>query len=72
MFDIFVKALDTALQMVDLTKKDIIIQGDFNIDLLDKSNADTKSVNRFISEYGLVKLINGPNRFGSMINSCID
>ena len=57
---------------MDLVRKDVIILGDFNIDFFDKSNNDTKSVNRLISGYGLVKLINEPTRYGSIKDSYID
>ena len=52
----FVNNLDQALQNIDLTKKDVIILGDFNIDFLEKNNNDTKSVNRLIAEFGLTNL----------------
>ena len=65
--DTFVKSVDQALEIIDTKKNDIIMMGDFNIDFLDKSNNDTKSMNRLVSENGLIKLINAPNK-----NSCID
>ena len=70
--DIFINLFDLALQNIDFVRKDIIILGDFNIDFLDKSNVNTKGVNRFVFEYGLTKLINNPTRYGVTKNSCID
>ena len=68
----FVNAIDIALQNIDLTKKDVIILGDFNVDFLEKSDKDTKNVNRLIHDYGLTKLINTPTRYGNTKNSGID
>ena len=68
----FVNIFDTALQNIDLLKKDVILLGDFNIDFLDKSSKETKNVNRLVSEYGLTKRINCPTRYGATKDSCID
>ena len=55
-----------------LSKRDVIILGDLNIDVFDKSSVDTKCINRLISGFGLTKLINSPTRYGATKNSCID
>ena len=70
--DTFVKSVDQALENIDTNKEDIIMMGDFNIDFLDKSNNDTKSMNRLVSENGLIKLINAATRYSVNKNSCID
>ena len=70
--DNFIKTLDQALEKINLNKKEIVMMGDFNIDFLDKPNKATKDMNRFISENGLIKLINKPTRYGNNKNSCID
>ena len=64
--------MDTSLQTIDFAKKHVILLGDFNVDFLDKASTDTKNVNRLISVYGLMKLINTPTRFSATKNSCID
>ena len=70
--DSFSNFLELAINSIDLNKKDIFILGDFNIDFLDKSDGNTKKMDRLISQIGLTKLISSPTRFGSTKNSCID
>ena len=70
--ELFTNNIDAVLQNIDLSKKDVIILGDFNIDFLDKSSVDTKCINRLISGFGLTKLINSPTQYGATKNSCID
>ena len=67
----FIHSFELALQKIDLAKKDLVMLGDFNIDFLEKSGKNTKNVNRPISKFGFIKLINGPTSFGTWTNSCI-
>ena len=68
----FIDYIDRMVNSIDIVKKDVFILGDYNIDFLDKSDTNTKKINRLISQLGLFKLISTPTRFGNYKNSCID
>ena len=71
-FDIFSEFLEQTINSIDQNRKDIFVLGDFNIDFIDKTDNNTKKLDRLISQLGLTKLISSPTRYGATKNSCID
>ena len=55
----------------NISKKDIFIMGDFNIDVKKKSNQYTKDLIQLLNSYGMKQYIDGITRYGRT-NSCID
>ena len=55
----------------NVSKKDIFIMGDFNIDVKKKSNQHTKDLIQMLNSYGMKQHIEGTTRYGRT-NSCID
>ena len=49
--------LENILSSIDLTKIEIYIVGDINIDFKDKKHTSTKKLNNFIKPYGLNQII---------------
>ena len=64
--------LEGVLENMDLSKEDVFIMGDFNIDFSEKSNDATKSINEFCTQNGLDTCIKTATRFSRNKNSCID
>ena len=50
----------------------IFVQGDFNIDFLDKEDESTKKLNNLINQWGCERLIADITRDGLHKDSCID
>ena len=48
------------------------LMGDFNINALDKSNADTKTMTQFLNAFNLSHFIDVPTRVTPLTSSCID
>ena len=46
--------------------RNIIITGDFNIDLSDHANKNTKALNNIYKSYGLTQYINKPTRIDNV------
>ena len=68
----FCKYIKDCLENINnLSKIDIFILGDFNINILKKSAEDTKDILNLMSSFGIKQFINEPTRFGRT-NSCID
>ena len=55
----------------NISKKDIFIMGDFNIDVKKKSNQNAKDLIQLLNSYGMKQHIEGITRYGKT-NSCID
>ena len=70
--DEFIEYLENSIEGFNLDNKDLIICGDVNIDVLDKTNESTKKLIEFLSQTGLTNLIKTPTRFSNNKNSCID
>ena len=56
-FDIF---LEQTINSIDQNRKDTFVLGDFNIDILEKTDNNTKKMDRLISQLGLTTLISSP------------
>ena len=70
---LFEKYLQDLLLRYDVCKKEVLITGDFNINLLDFENS--KKVQSFVSlmfRYGMVPVINKPTRVTKDTATCID
>ena len=71
--DVALDHIDNAIQGIpNLARKDIVIMGDFNVDILDSRHRDTKSLKYFASENGLSQLIDSPTRFTTTSRKAID
>ena len=68
----FIDILDNFISDLDLQKIEIILMGDFNIDVLDKKNVTTIKLLDMIKQYGLRQHIKEPTRYSPDRNSCID
>ena len=55
----------------DISKKDLFIMGDFNIDVFKKSSMESKELMNLMTSYGFKQFINDTTRFGTK-NTCID
>ena len=67
----FCEHLNNSLNSIDTVKKEVFILGDFNIDMMKKSDKGSKDLIRIMNGFGLKQLINGTTRYGSS-DSCID
>lgn len=68
----FLKKFEELLQMICWENKTVIIAGDFNINLLDKSNKSTIQFLDLLDSYGIKASINEPTRSTLYSKSCID
>ena len=68
----FTQVLEDILAGMDLSKIEIFIMGDFNIDILDKKNPSTKKLLELIKTFGLRQLIKKPTRYSKEKDSLID
>ena len=68
----FLEIIEENLNDIDLTKVELILMGDLNIDVLDKKNPATKKLLDIIKQYGLKQLIKEPTRYAEAKHSCID
>ena len=68
----FIDTMDNLLSELDLHRCEIILMGDFNIDILDKRNISTIRLQEMIKQYGLRQLIKEPTRYSENRHSCID
>ena len=56
----FTQFLKSNVNEIDLSKYEIILMGDMNIDLLDKNNDAGKKLMNLIKPFGLCQLIKKP------------
>ena len=70
--DNFISFLETCLENLDLSTRDIFIMGDFNVDFLDRQNAHTKKLKEFLAQTGLNNLIKDPTRYSANKTSELD
>ena len=70
--DKFIQVLDNYFSELDLSKFEIFLMGDMNIDLLDKNNEAGKKLLNLIKPYGFCQLIKEPTRYSSDKNSLLD
>ena len=68
----FTQVLEQILDDLDLTKIELYIIGDINIDMLDKKNSYTKRVIELMKPFGLRQLVKTPTRFSNDKNSLLD
>ena len=68
----FVEYLEGVIENLDLSKEDLVLMGDFNIDFLDKTSNDLKIMEPFTTQIGLDKYIQFPTHYSNNKNSCID
>ena len=70
--DNFIQTFENILTKVDLTKIELYVMGDINIDMLDKKNISTKNLVELIKPFGLRQLIKTPTRYSKDKNSLLD
>ena len=68
----FLEYLENSLGLLDLTKYDLLLMGDFNIDYLDKNSENTRKLKSCIKQFGIDQLINKPTRYSTLRDSCLD
>lgn len=69
---LFLKKIEEVLDMISWTKNTVIIAGDFNINILDKENRNTKDFLELLNSYGIIPTIEVPTRTTSTSSTCID
>ena len=70
--DRFIEILENILDDMNLTKIEIFLLGDFNIDILEKNNDKNKKFINTLKQFGLKQLIDEPTRYSNEKNSGID
>ena len=70
--DNFTQVLENILINLELTKIELFIMGDLNIDMLDKKNISTKRIIELLKPFGLRQLIKSPTRYSNDKNSILD
>ena len=70
--DEFIQTIETILTTIDLSKTELYIMGDINIDFNDKKHPATKKLSSFIKPYGLNQIIKNTTRYSKDKNSIID
>ena len=68
----FTQVLENSLLQIDMTKTELYIMGDFNIDMMDSQNMPTKDFKSFIKTIGLRQIIKEPTRCTIDRSSCLD
>lgn len=68
----FIKKFEEILQLICWTNKTVVIAGDFNINLLDKSHKNTICFVELLNSYGLNVSIDVPTRSTLVTKTCID
>ena len=68
----FIQVLENSLLQIDMTKTELYIMGDFNIDMMDSQNIGTKDFKTFFKSFGLRQIIKEPTRCTIDRNSCLD
>ena len=68
----FLEILENTLSTIDLSKFDIFLMGDFNIDLNDRLNGNSKLFTTKMKTLGCTQLIKTATRFSQTRNSKID
>ena len=66
------KYLSDAIDKIDITKTDIFLIGDLNIDILDKKNEIIQNVVTVIKQKGLLQQIKDPTLITKLTATCID
>ena len=70
--DTFTQVLDNILNEIDLSKFELYLMGDMNIDMADKQSEACRKLVDFIKPLGLCQLIKKPTRFSATKNSILD
>ena len=70
--DTFIQVLDNTLSEIDLSKFEIYLMGNMNIDMADKQSDVYRKIVNFIKPLGLCQIIKQPTRFASTKNSILD
>ena len=68
----FTQVLESYFNEIDLSKFEIFLMGDMNIDLLDKKSDASKKLINLIKPFGLCQLIREPTRYSKEKNSLLD
>ena len=64
--------LENKLSDIDLSRVEVMVMGDLNIDLLDKHNNLAKELVNRMKQVGLCQLIKDPTRYSQNKDSCLD
>ena len=70
--DEFIHVLENIFQLTDLSKIEVYIMGDVNIDFKDKKHITTKKVLAFFKPYGFNQVIKEPTRYSTDKASLLD
>ena len=70
--DRFIQVLDNYFNSIDLSKYEMFLMGDMNIDMLDKNNEAGKKLMNSIKPFGFCQLIKEPTRYSPIKNSLLD
>ena len=68
--DRLIEILENILDDMDLTKIEIFLLGDFNIDIFEKNNVKNKKFINTLKQFGLKQLIDEPTRY-SVLNRLV-
>ena len=67
-----IEILENILEDLDLTKIEIFLLGDFDIDIFEKNNDKNKRFVNTLKQFGLKQLIDEPTKYSTEKNSGID
>ena len=68
----FIDHLEASLNLLDLTKNDIFIMGDFHLDYFDNKIHGVKELKITLQQFGFAQHIKDPTRYCVNKNSCLD
>ena len=64
--------IEASSNSIDLTRNDVFLIGDFNLDYLDNKVPGVKELKLLLKQFGFSQLIKGPTRFTTNRDSCLD
>ena len=70
--EVCLRLLEERLVEFDLSKVDVFILGDLNINIFDKKDKKNQNFNSSLKQIGLLQQINDPTRITSKTATCID
>ena len=68
----FRDSLEAAMNSLDLTKYDVFIMGDLNLDYFDNKIAGVKDLKLLLKQFGFIQHIVKPTRYSTNKDSCLD
>ena len=64
--------IEAALSSLDLTKFDVFLMGDFNLDYIDNKLPGVKDLKLLFKQHGFSQFIKSPTRYSAVKNACLD